>query len=183
MRERDYTSPIQERIDRCLRDLRRLVQVSLVTRGMSLVLVAVVMVVFVSFGLDRLFRLSHIGRVVTLAIYLGCLAGVVWKLLLSPLLVRLTRPSLADLLEKQFPQLDDRLRSAVDFLRDPEVGDTWGGRDEEDDLTLTMKRRVAEQAAARIESLETGEIVDTPRVVSALTGGIIALGAVGLHQR
>jgi hypothetical protein len=43
-----------------------------------------------------------------------------------------------------------------------------------------MKRRVAEQAATEIETLETSMVVDTPRVVSALTGGVVAVGAIGI---
>jgi len=177
---RNYRSPIEARVQACLHDFRGLLRTSLVLRGVSLLLVILAGLVYLSFGLDRLFRLSHVGRGVTLLLFLGTLGWSAWSYVVRPLLVRLPGAALADLLENRFPHLGDRLRSAVDFLRDAEVGDCWNASQETDDLTLNMKRRVAGQAARELETIEPSMVIDTPRVVSALTGGVAAVGAIGI---
>jgi len=180
--DNQFISPMLERIRAGLSQLKRIVRLSLLLRGGSIVLVVLAAVVYVSFGLDRVFRLSNIGRGVTLLIYLGAIGWTAWKYVLRPLSLTLSETALADLLERQFPQLEDRLRSAVDFLKDPDVGNVWGEPEVDDDaaLTIAMKRRVAEQAATEVETLEPAQVIDTPRVVSALTGGVSALALIGM---
>ena len=180
---RDAGDP--SRIERTLRGLRRNVRASLATRGLALVLAIVAGLVLLCVGIDRLFRLSVPGRVVLLVLCVGVLAWSTWKLLIRPLFVRLPTPLLADLLERRFPNLGDRLRSALDFLRDPEVERL--ARTEEADAIQTgadvgqlLKRRVSVEAAAELEALEEGEAIDTARVVAALAGGLAALALVGV---
>jgi hypothetical protein len=162
-------------IDRSLRSLRRLARGSLAVRGVSLVLVALAGLGLFSLGVDRYFRLSVTSRGIALAIYAGLWGWIAWRYLIHPLVVRLPGNLLADLLERRFPQLQDRLRSAVDFLRDPALfapGAPEGG----EDLAHLMKRAVTAQAAEQLERVAGERLVDRPRVLRPLAAGVLALG-------
>jgi hypothetical protein len=158
------------RIAAALAGVRRAARVSLALRGLALLAMLITLVIMLSLGADRLFRLSLGARAAALALYGGFLAWGAWRFLLRPLFSRLPGPLLASLIERLYPQLGDRLRSAVDFLRDPALLDPAAPPE----LSLLLKRRVALEAAGELESLDPRGIIDTPRVVSALLGGISA---------
>jgi hypothetical protein len=169
-------------IDATLRQLRRLVRSSLVLRGLSLLAVAGAGLVLFSLGVDRTWRLSLVGRAVTLTLFGSAFAVLLWRLILRPLLVPLPAPVLADVVERRFPQLLDRLRSAVDFLRDPRVAvapASEPGTAADEDLSLLLRRSVARQAVEELGRVDSSAVVDTPRVVSALSGAVAAAGFLG----
>ena len=111
------------KIDGKLQSLRGFLRASIWARGLSMLVVALVVLACLSFGIDRAFRLSVPGRAIALALYLGALICVSWRTLIKPALVALTDSTLADLVETRFPELGDSLRSAVSFLAEPRARD------------------------------------------------------------
>lgn len=131
-------------------------------------------------GLDRLwFELTKLeppveARGAAVAIVLG----TVWLPLrrrLAPWLSGVEgRETLAATLERQRPDLDDRLMLAIGTAETEESGGTdgFGG---------AMGRRVAAEAAARLGEIRAGEIFDfgpLRRVAAMATAGAVSVGAV-----
>ncbi|MBI4604238.1 MAG: hypothetical protein HY721_19945 [Planctomycetes bacterium] len=170
---RTESGPGHEAIGSRLRELRRLLRSSVFFRGASLLLVALAFLAAASFAIDRTFRLSLPWRAAAAAVYIAALGWLAWKVLLRPISRRLPDASLADLLESRLPHLLDRLRSAVEFLREPAARSAAPPADIGD----AMKRRVIEEAVAEARRLDVSSAVDTPAVVSALAGGVAALAA------
>jgi hypothetical protein len=166
-------------IKRRLKELRRRIRASLALRALSLLAAGALGLLFVSLAVDRTFRLSLEGRYAASLVYAGALAYCAWRLLIRPWLVALPELVLADLLEKRFPWLEDRLRSAVDFARDPrlkEPAPAAGG----EEIGLLMKRRVLKEATEALDRVNVDELVDTPRVVSTLASSVMAMAAVAI---
>ncbi len=184
--------PPHEALESRLRELRRLIRSSLALRAGSLLAAAASGLVLISLLLDRAFRLPLSGRAAAQAVYCGALAWLAWKLLLRPISRRLPDGALADLVERRFPQLLDRFRSAVEFARDPRVrGDTAStGREGTaapadqpatvEDIAIVMKRRVVADAAADAAAIDPAEVVDTPGVVASLVGGVAAVATIAV---
>ena len=108
-------------VDSLLRDLRRLIRSSLALRALSLLAAAALGLAVVSFVVDRAFRLPVAGRAVALSIYGVAFSWLAWRLFIRPWRVTLSDRILADLIEKRFPEMQDRFRSAVEFRDDPGV--------------------------------------------------------------
>jgi len=162
-----------------LKELRRRIRASLALRALSILSTGAAALVLVSLAIDRAFRLSLEARYAVSAAYAGALAYLAWRSLVRPWLVALPEVVLADLLEKKFPWLGDRLRSAVDFARDPRVSDIAAAPAGED-IALLMKRQVLKEATAALDRISVDEIVDTPRVVSTLGGSVLVMAAVAI---
>ena len=163
------------KIDGKLQSLRGFLRASIWARGLSMLVVALVVLACLSFGIDRAFRLSVPGRAIALALYLGALICVSWRTLIKPALVALTDSTLADLVETRFPELGDSLRSAVSFLAEPRARDAGKA------LTTLLKREVTKQASEKIGKLNLAEVVDSKRVSEAAVLALCAaclLGAV-----
>ena len=161
-------SSYREQIARKLEELRSLLWRSVLWRGGALVLAVVALCVLLSFGVDRLFRLSLTGRTVALAFYMGAILWATWKLLLRPLRLGLSDGALAALIERHLPALEDRLRSAVDFFktadRTPSTEEE-PPRTEEDiprdgGLSILMQHEVTRQAAEILEGFSEKTVVD-----------------------
>ncbi len=164
-------SPIARELDGALRRLAFLIRANVIVRGLSLLFLSVLGIVALSLVVDRVFRLPVPVRAVSLVVYLGVIAWLVWRWLISPCRVPLRPERLADLVERRHPDLLDTLRSSLDFVRDPRV------RAEsrvDDDLAVQMKREVARRTARDIHRIDVSSVIDTPRVVAALTAGCAA---------
>ena len=174
-------SELTQRIDGALRELRRLIRSSIFLRGVAVVAAVLALLVLVSLGLDRLFRLSTAARVVLTTLCVGGLAWAAWKVLLRPFFVRLGDPLLADRLERYFPELGDTLRSAIDFRRDPSLLDDArrATLTADERLSLDMKREVTRLAATRLETVEKDDVVDTPHLVETIVKSLVACAIVG----
>ena len=115
-----------------------------------------------SFAVDRTFRLPVAARAAALAGALAVLAWLLVRLLVRPWRARLTPAALAEIIERRHPELEDRLRSAVEFRREPAVAELVAASESAagtaagiDPATL-MKRRVVLEAAARAEEFDGG---------------------------
>ena len=159
------------RIGDRLQSLREVVRASVWTRGLSILVVSLAALACLSFGIDRAFRLSVSGRVISLAFYLGALCWITWKTLFKPALLSLTDSLLAGIVESRFPALSDRLRSAVSFLGESAAGSR---RSAERDLTALLKHEVTKQAAKDIENLKLSEVIDSKRVSKTVAVALCA---------
>lgn len=113
-----YPSPLIVRLEQMRRRVRRL----LFLIGLGWTLVAVLLCGMAAVTTDYLFGLPTIMRWGLLVIgSLGTVAAFYW-LAIRPLLLPLSVPALAQHLQGQFPDLDDRLASAVQFLLYPQTG-------------------------------------------------------------
>ncbi len=179
----DSTQASVRHLESRLRELRRLVRSSLALRAGALLLAALAGLVLFSLIVDRFFRLPMAGRIVAQSIYGAALLALTWKLFLRPVTRRLPDRMLADLIERRFPKLLDRFRSALEFSKDPKLRDPESA----DEIQTILKRRVIEDAAADARALRTDEVIDTPGVVSAMTGSIAVvlcvavIGALSSH--
>lgn len=158
-----------------LRELRRLIRWALVVRAVSILVMATIVLCIFSFAVDRTFRLSLAGRVVAQTVLALSLIWVGWRYLLHPLITRLTDPVLADLLEKRFPSLYDRFRSALEFLRDPALLSNDSGDASRADIGLLLKREVVREALEDAKALDVKEVIHTPNVASALMAAVASL--------
>ncbi|MEM7234573.1 MAG: hypothetical protein AAF517_20510 [Planctomycetota bacterium] len=169
-------TPDPRSIESTLSELRFLVRSSIVVRALAILVAVLAGIVFVSFGIDRLFRLSEPGRIVVNVIYVGTFLWAFWKFLIRPLRVQLPDLLLADILERHFPELADSLRSAVDFSNDGTLFDQEKieSLDSDHRITALMKRRVLALAVEKLGTVERDEVVDTPHLVETLLKGLAA---------
>jgi len=157
--------------------LRRAISSRLLLEGLAWLLLVLVVVVFVTLGLDYFFRLERPlrGLVMSLA-GLGVLV-VVWRELIRPLSVRMDSPDLALLVEKRFGQLGDRLIGAIQFSR--------RGDYEEHGISGAMVARMAAEANAMAASLRFTDVVahrGMVRTWAAAACAAAVLGGFGLWQ-
>lgn len=169
-----------KRIETWLGELRRLVRGTIALRGFAIACGALAALVLVDWGLDRFFRMSPAGRASVLVVLGGAWIAIAWRYLLRPVGSRLPDRALADLIERGHPELEDTVRSAVDFRRQPglfllphpeRLGD-------DQRFSILMKRRVVEDAAERLERVDRRSVIDWRNVRRAvLAGGIVLAGS------
>ncbi len=111
----DRLSPVSRRLGRIRGAIKRLFALDGLSR---LVLVAVAFVAL-TFLVDWALILPRAVRLVMLAGGLGLLAWVLVRRILYPLGVRVTDDDLALFVEREFPELNDRLISAIQLAREP----------------------------------------------------------------
>ena len=164
--------PLQRRIHA----LRSRVVRLLAIRGLSVMVAAVLATVTLLGWIDYLVRFRDRGVLVVFAVtvagvfaWTGCLA--VRKLLV--LKARLGDTDVALHVEAFFPAVQDRLASAVEFLRQAE-DDAMAG-------SAAMRRAAISQAAAASADLDFGQVLDRrPALRSALAALAVVLLAAGL---
>ncbi len=170
-------------LERRLTSLRRHVRMNLLLRAGSYLAVAVLALALFSLVVDRTFRLSELARAASNVVYLGAVGWLLWRLLIRPWTVRLGHDVLADLLEKRYPELQDRLRSSLDFLRDPKVREREESAappagDHGRRLAVQMKRRVVSETLDEIERLDFRAVVHTPAIVAPMSCAFFAIAVV-----
>ncbi|MFW6133926.1 MAG: hypothetical protein ACOC8F_08525, partial [Planctomycetota bacterium] len=110
-----------------LRALRVALRLRLAAEGACWLLLALIAAVFATLAIDYTLRLDErILRMIVAAVALGGVSGVAWLQLLRPLGVEMPPRDLSLLVERRYPQLEDRLASAVAFARGAGA-DTSGG--------------------------------------------------------
>jgi len=154
--------PLEEKLAALRSRIRRLVTV----RGFSAAAAAAIAVVAVLGLLDYFIRFEDRGlRVLSWLAAVVTVGWVVYRCLYVPLVVRLRDVELARRVQREFPDLDDRLASAVEFLRQPEEDPTAG--------SAALRRTVIAQATAQAEELDFAQALDPRRPMRAL---IVVIG-------
>ena len=144
--------------------MRRLVGM----HGVGLVVACTLGAVLVLAGADYLIRFQDQG--IRLICSLLLLAIVVWscyRYLYQSLGVKLRDVDLALHLQRRFPELDDRLASSVEFLR----------QDEDDPLagSASLRRAVVAQTTAETERLDFSDVFDRRSAFRAAMAGVAVL--------
>ncbi|HLU48188.1 MAG TPA: hypothetical protein VK116_08890, partial [Planctomycetota bacterium] len=170
--------PPLERIERWIGELRRVVRTATALRGLAIVLAVLAACVLTSWGLDRAFRLSPAARAILIGTLGAAWLVTAWRTFFRPALSRLPDRALADLIERCHPELDDTVRSAVDFRNQPGIfllphPEILG---DDQRIVIFMKRRVVEEAARRLEHVDRRSVIDRPRLRRVLALGAVIFG-------
>ena len=104
-------------IKKRLNELRSKVSTALFVDGSARIAGVILGVVATSFLLDRVFKLEAIARGVLLFAAVGGLAWVVWRYLIHRMTQVPDEDPLAVAVERRFPELKDRLISAIQLAR------------------------------------------------------------------
>jgi hypothetical protein len=154
-----------------LRNVRRRVRFLTLALGSSVVGVAAILLLVLASLIDFLFNLAAPARIALIVAALAALLSLLVRFVLRPLL---NAPALTDVaarLEAVFPQFDDRLRSALDF-----VGGKVPG-------SATMQKRVVEETEKLVVATDLRSAVQASPAIgwaSALALGAIALAALAI---
>ena len=154
-----------EHVYKRLSSLRVALRGNLVGRGLALVIIAAVTAVFFSFVVDRQLDMSLSQRVLIMTIVLAAVGYVAWRFVLRPLRVPMNSTELALVLEKHYPELNDRLISTLEFS---------GADVAEVGASEALVRKVAEQANALADGLDPRAPVESRETTKRLC---VALGA------
>ena len=156
-----------------LRAYRTRIRAWIAAEGVAWIVSAAVALVFLSLAVDYTQRLGAAARVVALAAGLAGIGFVTYRRLLARLLRRMDDERVALTIEDRFPELRDRLISAIQFARAAERGGSEEGRE-----SAAMKASVAASAAEAVGSLDVGRTLDYGRLVRA--AGVAAVLSLAL---
>lgn len=134
-------------LEQQIASVRRRARLLLLGHAVARVLAIVVGLVLLAGFTDYALRLSDRGlRIMLTLAVLGVVAWATWRFLIQTLLARFSDTDIAFRIQRRFPQLGDRLASAIEFLRqspdDPRAG------------SAELRRAVIARAAADIEDLD-----------------------------
>jgi hypothetical protein len=177
------TQPAEHRLPPELRgvleDLRARIRRYVLIEGISLIVVVLCGLFWISWLTDwayfRVARLELPGwfRTAFFVAMLCCLAAGIVTWIVARLLRRLRSRALALVLEKRFPQLDDRLITAVELMENGDA-DSPG-------LTSAMQRQTLRDAAASVKSLDVASVFDRRPLNRALFAAVLlAVSVAGL---
>ncbi|MEZ6144833.1 MAG: hypothetical protein R3B91_05220 [Planctomycetaceae bacterium] len=156
-----------------LNDLRTRIRRYVLIEGASLVVVMICGLFWVSYLTDwAYFRMSRLElpgwlRSAFLILMLCSLVGGALTWIVARLMRRIRSRALALVLEKRFPELDDRLITAV------ELADS--GEEDDSPLASAMQRRTITDAALVTRNLDLENVFDRRPLKRALVGAIMLL--------
>ena len=133
---------------------------------------------WISLVLDWFFELSGALRVVVLAAAVASLGAVVFAMIVRRLLVPLPDQSMALLLERRFPQLNETLQTAVELADRAADGSEWN---------RNMLARTCAEASQRIDGLPLSAVLN-PRplrrraISAAMLATLIATFGVAMPE-
>ena len=156
-----------------LAELRSRIRRYVLIEGMSLVVVVICGLFWLSYLTDwAYFRLSRLElpgwlRTTFLIVMLCSLVGGVLAWIVARLMRKIRSRALALVLEKRFPELDDRLITAVELSEN--------GEGEETPFASAMQRRTITDAALTARKLDLENVFDRRPLKRALAGAIMLL--------
>ena len=159
--------PLQQQVAIVRRRARRLV----VLYGLSWV-AAVLLTALLVLGLaDYLIRFQDPGiRMIASGLVVAAFGYAAYRCLLTPLKRRLRDLDVAQRIERRYPQLRERLSSAIAFLQQSEHDPAAG--------SAAMRRAVIDEAAAQVGPLDLNAVIDrrpTRRALAVACGvGLLA---------
>jgi hypothetical protein len=166
-------SAVRAEVLEVLRQLRGRIRRYVALEGVALVLVVIGLAFWFSLAADYSFELPITARRFVLVLALAAAAfALVWFLLLR-LIRDFRNRALALVLERRFPQLNDRLITAVELSDSAE---------ETPPLTAAMLQRTASEAAESARALSLREVFNRGPLLKATFGAaalIVSIGAFG----
>ena len=150
-----------------LRSLRSRISTALMVDGGARAAGTLLLAVAVSFLLDRVFKLETAARAVLLLAGLGGVGWVCWRYLWQRVSAVPGEDPLAIAVEKRFPQLGDRLISAIQLARetDPE---RYG-------MSQQLIDDAIKEAFGPVSKVRFREVLASGRVLKRLALGVIAV--------
>lgn len=148
--------------------LRSKISTALFVDGSARVAGVILAIVALSFLLDRVFKLEAVARGVLLVAAIGGLGWVVWRYLIHRMAQVPGEDPLAVAVERRFPELKDRLISAIQLARedDPE---RYG-------MSPALIKDAIHEAFEPVKGLQFGDVVAGGKVMKAGLLGLLALG-------
>lgn len=163
----DRIAPVASR----LAHLRRVVRLLFALDGGARLVLAASAFVVVTFAIDWTFHLPAAARVVLLVAGLALFAWVFLRRLFRPLAVAVTDDDLGILVERRYPELNDRLISAIQLSRDPGIRPGAPGGDFN---SPELVRALVEDAVRAAERVDFGSILVRRRVGWRVGGAALA---------
>ena len=148
-------------------DARRVWKRSLFWTGFAIVLTGVIALLVGEAVVDWLMPLPSAVRIALLAVGAGVIAYLLYKYLVQPLRASLTLRDVALNVERNHPDLEDRLVSAIEF----------GDRESADPIEAHMLQRLLEDTIERVKGVNFKATIDHSRTRKHV--GIAALVLVG----
>ncbi len=160
--------PLQQQ----MASVRRRAQLLLLVHGIARVLATVVAIVLLAGLVDYAVHFSDRGlRIMLTLSVVGVAAWATWRYLFQALTTRFSDTGIALRVQRRFPQLGDRLASAIEFLNqspdDPHAG------------SAELRRAVISETTAAIEGLDLHDVL-RPRAAWRAAMGAAMLGFVAL---
>lgn len=169
MNTREHYAELQAKI----LDARRVWKRSLFWTGFAIVVTGILVILAGEAVVDWLMPLPSLVRIALLVGIIGATAYLLYKHLIQPLRASLTIRDVALNVEKNHPNLEDRLVSAVQF----------GARDSDDPIEAHMLQRLVEDTTERIKGIDFKATIDHSRTrkhVGIATLVIVACGLLSL---
>ena len=166
MTDREF---LESKVGGKLRGLRRNLRRRLAGEGVSWLAMSLVLVVFVTLGLDYLLHFDRPVRGVIMGLLLLGVVWVIWRQLIAPLRVPMDDEQLALLVEDRYSSLGDCLISALQFTR----GDAQVTPGQSQAMVHLVIARAGEMAGG----LDFQKVVERPILRKRMA---LALCAVGL---
>lgn len=148
-------------------DARRVWKRSIFWAGFAIVLTGIIAVFMSEAIVDWLMPLPSFVRIVFLTIGVGVIGYLLYKYLIRPLRAALTLRDVALNVERNHPNLEDRLVSAIQF----------GNREATDPIEAHMLQRLLDDTIQRVEGIDFKATID--HSVTRKRVGIAALVVVG----
>jgi hypothetical protein len=165
MTDREF---LESKVGGKLRGLRRNLRRRLAGEGISWLAMSLVLVVFVTLGLDFLLHLDRPVRGVIMGMLLCGVAWVIWRQVIAPLCVPMDNEQLALLVEDRYGALGDCLISALQFTR--------SGAESTPGQSQAMVRLVVAQAGEMAGELDFQEVVERPLLIKRMALAFCAVG-------
>lgn len=163
MTEFNKTPPGTPELVERLTALRRTIRRRLLIYGVCAVAAGGVAASFTIVALDWLLWLPPALRLFVTLLFVGGFVGATWHWIGSPLRASLSMSSIAARLERHFPELGDRISSAVSFVERRDAG------------SAAMMERVIADATAAARALPVAEALSTRPLVWRVVWLVVAL--------
>ncbi len=151
-------------------DARRVWKRSLFWTGAAIVLTGILAIVVGESIVDWLMPLSSPVRIALLGVVLVATGYLLYRYLIQPLRVSLTLRDVALNIERQYPNLEDRLVSAMQF----------GARDTTDAIEAHMLQRLLTDTTERIKGIDFKATIDYSRTRKHVGIAFLCLMACGI---
>ncbi len=170
---------IPEQLDALLASLKSGIRRYVVIRGVALVLGLLAILFWVTLGIDSLWfsftrlELPRSTRLLLILTSLAALLFVLFHSLIWQLLIQLRRRALALVLEKRFPQLNDRLITVVEVAEQEQKNHTTTL--ENTALSQNMLQRTLQEACQITQNLQVKDVFNLQPLKRAVVLATVAM--------